>query len=73
MSDEPGVYFFKTRLDAGDALMGWLGIRFDEDADLVLLTVDGRFVGSRSEGGAGYEVISRQDVPREAIIGYEAI
>jgi len=40
MNDEKAIYLFKTREDVENALMNWLGDRFEDDDKLVLLTVD---------------------------------
>lgn len=65
--DEEGVYLFKSKDDVDDALMNWLGDRFDEDEDLALLEIDGNYVKRVSPGGAGYEVIVKHAIPAEAI------
>ena len=53
--------------------MNWLGDRFDEDEELVVIKVDSRFVQNRSELAAGFEVTSKNDIPPEGIKGYEPI
>ena len=73
MEDEVGVYLFRSKLAAEEAVMNWLGDRFEEDEELVLIRVDSRFVDEVSEKAAGYEVISKKDIPAEGILGYEAI
>jgi GNAT superfamily N-acetyltransferase len=73
MEDVAGVYLFGSKDDAEEAVMNWLGDRFDEDEELVLIKVDGDKVVDRSSSAAGYEVISTKDIPKEGIIGYETI
>ena len=71
--EEAGVYLFRSRKDAEEALMNWLGDRFDEDEELVLIKVDDRYVDEVSSDAAGYEVISKKAIPKEGIVGYEVI
>lgn len=71
--EEAGVYLFRSRKDAEEALMNWLGDRFDEDEELVLIKVDDRYVDEVSSDAAGYEVISKKDIPKEGIVGYEVV
>jgi GNAT superfamily N-acetyltransferase len=73
MEDEPGVYLFKDLSDAEDAVTNWMGDRFDEDEELVVIKVDDRFVGKVSSNAAGFEVVSTKDIPPEGIVGYEVI
>ena len=65
--DEEGVYLFKSKSDVEDAVTNWLGDKFDEDEDLALLEIDGNFVKTVSQGGAGYEVIVKHAIPAKAI------
>ena len=71
--EEAGVYLFRSREDAEEALMNWLGDRFDEDEELVLIKVDDRYVDEVSSDAAGYEVISKKAIPKEGIVGYEVV
>lgn len=64
--DEPGVYLFKSKIDAEEALMNWLGDRFEEDDELILLPVDKDAV-RETVSGADYEIISRQNIAPSAI------
>jgi hypothetical protein len=73
MEDEPGVYLFKDLSDAEDAVTNWMGDRFDEDEELVVIKVDDRFVEKVSSNAAGFEVVSTKDIPQEGIVSYEAI
>lgn len=70
---EEGVYLFKDYGDAEDAVMNWLGDRFDEDEELVVIKVRSSFVKQKSELASGFEVISKTDIPPEGIMGYEPI
>ena len=73
MKNEPkGVYLFKSKVEAEDAVMNWLGDRFDEDEELLLLSVDANGL-SLSPTSAGFELISHKDIPAKNIIGYEEI
>lgn len=65
--DEEGVYLFKTKDDVEDAMMNWLGDKFDEDEELALLEIDGNYVKRVSQGGVGYEVIAKHTIPGKAI------
>lgn len=66
MEDVPGVYLFNNKLDAEDAIMNWLGDRYDEDIELSLVYVDPRGVtDTYTDEAAGYEVISKKPVSAE--------
>lgn len=71
--EESGVYLFRSKEEVEDAVMNWLGDRFDEDEDLVLIKVDGSYVDEVSSDAAGYEIISKKNIPKEGIFGYETI
>jgi len=64
--DESGVYLFKNKIDAEEAVMNWLGDRFEEDDELVMLPVDKDAV-RETVSGTDYEIISRQNIPPTAI------
>lgn len=64
--DEPGVYLFKSKIDAEEALMNWLGDRFEEEDELVMLPVDKDAV-RETVPGADYEIISRQNIAPGAL------
>jgi hypothetical protein len=68
MEDVEGVYLFKSAVAAEDALMNWLGDRFDEDEPLTLLRVDSAGVGELDAGSAaGFEAISKTAIAPEFI------
>ena len=76
MKNEPkGVYLFKTVEDLEDAVMNWLGDRFDEDDELVMIKIDGRFIKNNdiATTSAGFEIISKKNIPPEAILLVEEI
>lgn len=74
MDDEEGVFLFKDYGDAEEAVMTWLGDRFDEDEELVVIKVDSRFVQNKSDlKRQSFEVASKNDIPPEGIKGYEPI
>lgn len=52
--DQPRIYLFDSKLSAEDGLCSWLADQFDEDEELVLLTVEGRLV-SKPEATYLYE------------------
>ncbi len=61
MQDTEGIYLFKNRTEAEDALMNWLGDRFSEEQKLTLLKVDPRGVSRDPKvdnSAAGFEIIS---------------
>lgn len=62
MEDVDGVYLFKSRGAAEDALMNWLGDRFGEEARLTLLKVDPRGVDEVDSTAAGFEVVSTSKI-----------
>jgi len=68
MQDVEGIYLFKSIIGAEDALMNWLGDRFDEDDPLTLLRVDSAGVGELdTDSAAGFEAISRTTIAPEFI------
>ncbi len=68
MQDVEGIYLFKSIMGAEDALMNWLGDRFDEDDPLTLLRVDSAGVGELdTDSAAGFEAISRTAIAPEFI------
>ena len=68
MEDVEGVYLFRSASAAEDALMNWLGGRFDEDEPLTLLRVDSAGVGELdTDSAAGFEAISRTAIAPEFI------
>jgi len=68
MQDVEGVYLFKSVMDAEDALMNWLGDRFDEDEPLTLLRVDSAGAGELdTDSAAGFEAISKTGIAPEFI------
>mgnify|MGYP003403202480 CR=1 FL=1 len=73
MEDEVGIYLFKSRESAEEALMNWLGERFDEEEELVILTISPKFVTDISITDAEFEVISKKNIPIEAIVNIEHI
>ncbi len=74
MEDVAGVYMFEDKSTMEDALMNWLLDRFNEDDELVAIQVNPEFVTELNDvDTAGFEVISRTDIPKEGIVGYEAI
>ena len=72
--DVSGVYFFTSMEDAEDALANWLGERFDEDEELVVLVVDATQLDpSRWEQDVGYELRYLDAVPPSAIVSIRPI
>ncbi len=68
MEDVEGVYLFRSAVAAEDALMNWLGDRFDEGDSLTLLRVDSAGVGELdTDSAAGFEAISRTAIAPEFI------
>ena len=68
MEDVEGGYLFRSAVAAEDALMNWLGDRFDEDDPLTLLRVDSAGVGELdTDSAAGFEAISRTTIAPEFI------
>lgn len=70
--EERGVYLFKTRDEAEDALMNWYGDRFDEDEEFILLTIDSSNL-TLSPTTAGFELISHKDIPPKNILSIENV
>lgn len=70
MEDEKGIYLFLDKISAEDAVMNWLGDRFEEDEELALLTLSGEGLDVHPTT-AGYEVISYDPIPPENIIRVE--
>ncbi len=72
-NEEIGVYLFRNMDDVEDALMNWLGDRFDENEELIVIKVDGSYVNRLSPNAAGFELIVKNNIPKEGILGYEFI
>lgn len=72
-TEEEGVYVFKTKEDAENALMNWYGERYeDDDEEFSLLTID--ITGLRLFATlADYEYISYEAIPPSNIIKIEDI
>jgi hypothetical protein len=70
MKDEKAIYLFKDRLEAEDAASGWLGDRFNEDEDLVLLTINP--IGLKVfPSDVGYEIKSYDTIPFSSVLKIE--
>ena len=67
MEDVEGIYLFKSITDAEEALMNWLGDRFDEEESLTLLKVDGPGVDEVDSSAAGFEVVSTSKIDPQFI------
>ena len=71
-TEEEGVYLFKTKQNAEEALMNWYGDRYQDDEEVVLLTIDIsnlRLFGTLAD----YEYVSYEQIPPSNIIKIEAI
>lgn len=72
-TEDEGVYLFKTKEDAEDALMSWYGERYeDEEEEFSLLTVDTAGLQLFSTL-ADYEYVSYTPIPAKNIIKIEDI
>lgn len=69
MLDQKGVYVFTTPEDAEDSLMNWLGDRFDEEDDIVLIKIDSDKV-KLHDTEAGYEKVSYDIIQPSSIVSY---
>ena len=67
MEQEDGVYLFKTRDDAGDALTNWLGDEFGEDEELSMLEVSLPPNIKTLPTTADYEVVVAETIPPKYI------
>ena len=72
VSDKKAVYLFKNKIDVEDAIMNWLGDKFDEDEPLVLLTIRKSGLNLVSSS-AGYEIMSYEPIPIGNIVKVEKI
>lgn len=72
MADQKAVYLFIDKKSLEDAVMNWLGDRFDEEEELVILTInpDGLNI---HPSDASYEVMTFEVIPPQAIINVESI
>lgn len=71
-SEEEGVYLFKTREYAEEALMNWYGDRYDDNEEFVLLTIDVsdlRLFGTLVD----YEYVCYENIPPKNIVKIENI
>lgn len=70
--EEQAVYLFPSREDAEDSWDQWMDDRFDENEELVMLTIVDN--GIRIEpSSVGWEVISKQVIPPSNIVSVEDI
>ena len=71
MEDVQGVYLFRSLDLVHNALMNWLGERYEErygeDIDLAILSVDSRGVTDTDDMSAEYEIISYKRISPEFI------
>ena len=67
MEDVEGIYLFKSPTDAEEALMNWLGDRFDEEESLTLLKVDALGIDEVDSSAAGFEVVSTSKIDPQFI------
>ena len=66
MADEAGVYLFRDRLSAEDALMNWLGDRMDDSAAEAYVFADPSGLPLSSDA-AGFEVIVQSDIGADRV------
>lgn len=72
MVDDKAIYLFKTKDDAEQALMNWLGDRFNDDDEVVLLTID--ITGLKcKETGAAYEIACHDVINAKRIKNIEKV
>lgn len=71
-SDKKAIYLFKDKTEAEDALMNWLGDKFDENEDLAILTIDPKNL-TIVPSSVGYEVISYNPIPAQNIVKTEIV
>jgi hypothetical protein len=71
-TEEEGVYVFKTKEDAEDALQNWYGDRYDDSDEFAILTIktDGLRLFSTL---ADYEYVSYETIPPSNIVNMEKI
>jgi len=68
MANEPfGIFLFTSKNDAEDAVVNWLGDRFDEEEELVMLTLDSSYIRDIKQSIAGYEVYTENPIDPQAI------
>jgi hypothetical protein len=60
-----GIFMFETTEALEDAMMNWLGDKFDENEDLSLLTLD--ITGLKYNHGAGYEILTTEKISPDRI------
>jgi hypothetical protein len=72
MDDKSGIYLFPTKEYAEDALMNWLGDRFDEDEPLAMLTIDTSNLQLETSS-VDWEYISKSDIPPKNILKIESV
>jgi hypothetical protein len=69
--DIEGVYLFTSKVHVENAVMNWLGDRFEDDDELVLLTIDLENVDIQYSSNVDWEIYSKQPIPYNAIIKIE--
>lgn len=70
--DPSAVYLFTDYTTMEDAVVNWLGDRFEEDDVLVLLTLSEDGIET-FQTEAGYEVISYDPIPAKNILRFDFI
>jgi hypothetical protein len=70
MDDLRAVYLFPDYLILENAMMNWMGDRFDEEISLSILTIDTKSL-ILSHNDVGFEVISFNTIPPETIMHIE--
>ena len=66
------VFLFNKKEDMEDAMMNWMGDRFSDDEELVLLTINPKNI-DLFPSDAGFEVITDQIIPWKNIVKIEKI
>lgn len=68
----PAIYLFNDKTIMEDALMNWLGDKFDENEKLIYFTIDPRGIDVQ-ESDVKYEVVSYETIPWKNVIKIDKI
>jgi hypothetical protein len=72
IEDEQAVYLFKDKTEMEDAVSNWLGDKFGDDEELIVLTINPNGLKIHPSN-VEYEVISYEPIPWSHVVGIESV
>jgi hypothetical protein len=70
MKDKKAVYLFPDRISLDDAMMNWMGDRFDDDEPLSLISINPQGLNIQ-RSVVDFEVMTYQPIPVKNIVKIE--